>query len=227
MKPPMSTQPSSAPSLSLCMIVKNEALHLERCLRSVAGVVDELIVVDTGSTDGTLAIAEAGRAKVFSYRWQNDFALARNFSLEQATGEWILHLDADEELEPETRAQVKSLIGQTGADGIVMTQRSFTAGSDLVGYSDLRITRLFRNRPEFRYEQAIHEQIRPAIERHGGRVAPSNLIIWHYGYAQGTAQGQESRAARAKTASRTVGGTLVLEFASTSVRKNGLPPVTA
>lgn len=184
------------PLISLCMIVKNEAQNLGRCLASVAGVADEVIVVDTGSTDQTVEVAETGGAKVYRHSWQNDFAEARNFSLAQAAGEWILHLDADEELETETRAQIRPLLAQAAADGFVMTQRNFTAASDLVRYDDLRITRLFRNKAEFRYEQAIHEQIRPSIERQGGRVEPSALIIWHYGYTQLTAQGQQSRARR-------------------------------
>ena len=182
--------------VSLCMIVKNEAPHLERCLLSVAGVVDELVVVDTGSTDRTVEIAAAHQARLFHFAWRDDFSLARNFSLDQARGEWILHLDADEELETDTRARLRPLLAETRADGLLMTQRNFTAGSDLVRYDDLRITRLFRNRPEFRYEQAIHEQIRPSIDRHGGRVAPSDLVIWHYGYVTQTAQGQQSRARR-------------------------------
>jgi glycosyltransferase involved in cell wall biosynthesis len=185
-----------SPTVSLCMIVKNEAQNLARCLASVQGTVDELIIVDTGSTDQTLEIAEAARAKVFRHAWQNDFAEARNFSLQQATGDWILHLDADEALEPETRLKLKPWLSQTLADGVVMTQRSFTAGGDLVRYDDLHITRLFRNRRGYCYEQAIHEQIRPSIERRGGGVVASDFIIWHYGYAVLTAQGQTSRAKR-------------------------------
>jgi tetratricopeptide (TPR) repeat protein len=192
----MSQAMQTRPLISLCMIVKDEAQNLGRCLKSAAEVADEMIVVDTGSTDHTVEVAEVGGARVFRHRWQNDFAEARNFSLEQATGEWILHLDADEALETETRAQIRPLLARTSADGFGMTQRNFTAANDLVRYDDLRITRLFRNRPEFRYEQAIHEQIRPSIERHGGRVEASDLIIWHYGYTQLTAQGQQSRARR-------------------------------
>lgn len=192
----MSTQTVTSGGVSLCMIVKNEAPHLERCLLSVQGVVDEIIVVDTGSTDRTEEIATTCGARLFHYPWRDDFAQARNFSLEQATGAWILHLDADEELETETRVRLRPLLAATTADGLIMTQRNFTAGTDLVRYDDLRITRLFRNRPEFRYEQAIHEQIRPAIERCGGWVVPSDLIIWHYGYATQTAQGQQNRARR-------------------------------
>lgn len=182
--------------VSLCMIVKNEAPNLARCLASVQGVVDEMIVADTGSTDGTVEIARAAGARVQSISWHNDFSKARNASLEPATGRWILHLDADEELEPETRARIRPLLAGTDADAVVMIQRNFTAGSDLVRYDDLHITRLFRRRPEFRYEQAIHEQVRPSIERLGGRIISSDLIIWHYGYAQLTAQGQQNRARR-------------------------------
>ncbi len=185
-----------AASLSLCMIVRNEAENLARCLQSTAGVADEIILVDTGSTDGSVALATAHGAKVFSHPWQNDFSRARNAGLEQATGEWILHLDADEELEAGSAARLRPLLERTTADAVLMVQRSLTPSGALVRYSDLRVTRLFRNRPAYRYEQAIHEQIRPAIERRGGRVVESDLLIWHYGYAQSTAQGRQHRARR-------------------------------
>ncbi|MFM7477225.1 MAG: glycosyltransferase family 2 protein, partial [Microcystis aeruginosa] len=88
------------PKLSLCMIVKNEAENLRRCLDSVKGVVDEMIVMDTGSTDDTIAIAKSYGAIVPSYDWRGNFSDARNEALKYVTGDWILVLDADEELNP-------------------------------------------------------------------------------------------------------------------------------
>lgn len=87
------------PLISLCMIVKNEAGNLSRCLTSVRGVADELIIVDTGSTDDTVAVARSFGAAIVSFPWTGDFAAARNAGLEQARGTWILVLDADEELD--------------------------------------------------------------------------------------------------------------------------------
>ena len=83
-------------TLSLCMIVKNEEKHLAKCLASVRPVVDEMIVVDTGSTDRTVDIAKAFGAQVYNFEWTNNFAEARNYSLSKASGDWILVLDADE-----------------------------------------------------------------------------------------------------------------------------------
>jgi glycosyltransferase involved in cell wall biosynthesis len=91
-------QPLSKPLISLCMIVKDEAQRLPRCLASAKPYVDETVVVDTGSQDETISIAKEYGAKVSSFQWCDDFAAARNYSLSLATGQWILLLDADEEL---------------------------------------------------------------------------------------------------------------------------------
>ena len=90
-------------SVSLCMIVKNEADCLSRCLESMKGLVDEIIIVDTGSTDNTVEIAKQYGAVIKTYQWNNDFSQARNYSLSLATKEWILVLDADEYLRPEDK----------------------------------------------------------------------------------------------------------------------------
>lgn len=95
------------------MIVKNEAAHLARCLASVQAWVDEIILVDTGSTDETIAIAESFQARIFSFAWCNDFAAARNVSLAQAQGEWIFVIDADEELIVTDPAWLSQLREQT------------------------------------------------------------------------------------------------------------------
>jgi glycosyltransferase involved in cell wall biosynthesis len=178
------------------MIVKNEEAHLAHCLDSVRGLVDEIIVVDTGSTDRTLAIAGAYQAKLFHFTWQDDFAAARNASLEPATGDWILQLDADEVLEPRSRAQLQSLLGTTSAEGLRLRVRNLTPPGDLQPFDEFHLTRLFRNRPAYRFEQPIHEQIRPSIERSGGRIRDTDLLILHKGYAQPSVQGGELRAAR-------------------------------
>lgn len=186
----------SYPTLSLCMIVKNEAHWMPRCLESAKGVVDEIIVVDTGSEDGTPEIAREYRAAVYSYEWRDDFASARNFSLQHASGDWVLVLDADEEIEEASRGSIRDLVATTTADGLKIRQRSLLPPGDLQRHEDLYITRLFRNHRGYRFERPIHEQILSSIERQGGKVLTSDLTILHYGYAQPTAQGQESRAKR-------------------------------
>ncbi len=184
------------PLLSLCMIVKNEAAHLARCLESVRGVADELTIVDTGSTDATTAIARGYGAQILHHVWQDDFALARNIGLERATGAWILALDADEILDEPTRIEIRPMLSQTTADGLRLRIRNFTPPGELPAYEDMYYTRLYRNKPQFRYEQAIHEQIRASIEQHNGLIQDTELIILHFGYAQPLAQGGDSRARR-------------------------------
>lgn len=83
-------------AISLCMIVRNEELNIRRCLDSVKNYVDEMVIVDTGSADRTKAVCSEYGARIFDFEWKNDFAAARNFSLEKARGDWILWLDADE-----------------------------------------------------------------------------------------------------------------------------------
>ncbi|MDD2373005.1 MAG: glycosyltransferase family 2 protein, partial [Syntrophomonadaceae bacterium] len=95
-------------SLSLAMIVKDEESCIKRCLDSVINLVDEIIIVDTGSTDKTIEICRSYNAQVFHYSWNNNFAEARNFGLDKVTGDWVLWLDADEEVAPENRNQLNN-----------------------------------------------------------------------------------------------------------------------
>lgn len=103
--------------ISLCMIVKNEAHNLQRCLASVAGAVDETIVIDTGSTDATCEIARAFGARVRTFPWNDNFSDARNASLELATGDWVLVLDADEALAEESKEVLRRLTAVDGVEG--------------------------------------------------------------------------------------------------------------
>lgn len=178
------------------MIAKDEASNLPRCLESVRGVVDEIIVVDTGSTDATVEIATRYGARVESSAWTGDFSASRNAALGYATGDWILVLDADEALASSSRGRLKKELLKTKADGLQVRIRNLSAPGELVAHVDMPLTRVFRNAPEHRFEGAIHEQIAPSIERGGGRIAPSELLILHYGYAQSTVQGSLKRADR-------------------------------
>ncbi len=96
--------------VSLCMIVKNEEDYLPQCLESIKDIVDEIIIVDTGSTDKTVKIAESYGAKVYYFKWNNNFSEARNESLKYATKDWILILDADDELHSEYQENLKLLL---------------------------------------------------------------------------------------------------------------------
>lgn len=144
------------PFLSLCTIVKNESENLGRCLASVQPYVDEIIVVDTGSEDGTPEMASQYAAKVGYFEWCDDFAAARNYALSLVTGEWILVLDADEELVV-TSADFREILKsqpEALAYSIIRTEVKPQAGM-----TPLHMTRLFRNLPEMRYVGRFHEQI--------------------------------------------------------------------
>lgn len=167
--------------ISLCMIVKNEAENLPRCLRSVEGIVDEIVVVDTGSVDGTPEVAARLGARVHRRHWNNDFAEARNASLDLATGDWVLYLDADEELiDGEALRSVSE-----DNEGYFLTIINFT-GDELnsTGTVAAPSMRFFKNKREYRFACAIHEQIAAAVCK-GGPVGWCKAKIHHYGYLHG------------------------------------------
>ncbi len=146
--------------LSLSMIVRDEAERLERCLASVAGFVDEIIVVDTGSRDDTIAIALAQGATVHQRPWPGDFAAARNQALELVNGDWVLVLDADEWLRPEARAPLLALMGQPELLLITLLRREL--GAALAPYSC--VSRLFRRHPGIRWERAYHSLVDDSVD---------------------------------------------------------------
>jgi hypothetical protein len=188
---------ATGPLLSLVMIVRDEAADLPRCLASVAGVVDELVVVDTGSTDDTVAIAIAAGARVIHQTWADDFAAARNAGLDVATGTWILHLDADEELTTATGRALRPALDRLDADAVAVTMRNLSPPGDPVAHRDTPLVRLFRNRPSHRYEGRIHEHVAASVVAAGGRVVhAADLVVVHHGYTRSTVQGGEDRDAR-------------------------------
>jgi tetratricopeptide (TPR) repeat protein len=145
--------------LSLCMIVRDEAQNLPHCLQSVGGVVDEIIVVDTGSTDDTIAIARSCGATVYEQAWQHDFAAARNYALQFVQGEWVLALDADEVLLPSCLDELKGAI--QSPDLIAITLLRQEIGAEQTPYS--LISRLFRRHPQLRFERPYHESIDDSV----------------------------------------------------------------
>lgn len=124
------------PTISLCMIVKNEEHFLEQCLQSVQGLVDEIIIVDTGSTDKTKEIAQKFTAKVFDFQWCDDFSAVRNESLKHATGDWILVLDADETMAERNHAVIKELLSSTSPEvsGFILMQRNYFKSMEDLSY---------------------------------------------------------------------------------------------
>ncbi len=176
--------------ISLCMIVRDEEEHLARCLASVQGVVDEIVIVDTGSVDRTVEIAESFGATILHEEWHGDFATPRNTSIDAATGEWILILDADEELID--GARLRELLHEEDIEGYCLREVNFI-GEELGVESVVNSAfRLFRNRPAYRYSGALHEQIMGKVDPVGGVCTRFvGIEIHHYGYLEPTSRAKE------------------------------------
>jgi glycosyltransferase involved in cell wall biosynthesis len=161
------------------MIVKNEEKHLARCLSSVKDVVDQIVVVDTGSTDVTIRIAESFNANIFNFDWVNDFSAARNFALSKCTGDWILYLDADEELKKSSISELfNNIIKKPAAINCIV--KSLTSEKSKFGV--MKYPRLFPNNLGIRFEGKVHEQIQSSLDKNKIQLIDSNIEIIHYGY---------------------------------------------
>jgi len=165
-------------AISLCMIVKDEERELARCLDSVGGVADETIVVDTGSTDSTREMAAARGARVVPFDFTRiDFAGARNCGLAQASGRWILVLDADEALHAESRPVVREIAARGENAGYYFERLNRQADSARTKID--HVVRLFPNRPGYRYRGRVHETIDASILAGGGRLVRTAIRIDH------------------------------------------------
>ncbi|MDP6902904.1 MAG: glycosyltransferase [Verrucomicrobiota bacterium] len=169
------------PRLSICMIVKDEERFIKRSLESVHTIANQLVVVDTGSRDRTVSFAEECGAEVYEIEWNNDFSGARNDSLQYATGDWVLILDADEIAEPNSIPALRAFINQT--DYLAGTIRNTSAGPDP---KTAPVPRLFRNVPGAYFTGRIHEQVFPSLESKvsewGMKVTACDFEVVHYGY---------------------------------------------
>ncbi len=187
--------PAEGMTMSLCMIVRDEQEMLPRCLETAAPAVEEIVIVDTGSTDATAAIARSYGARVLEHLWAGSFAEARNVSLRAARGDWILYLDADEVLLAEDVPLLRSLTGRTWREAFYLSETNHTGDLEhgtAVTHSALR---MFRNRPEYRFEGRVHEQIANRLPCYlPERIEATGVRIEHYGYLAGV------RDARAKSA---------------------------
>jgi tetratricopeptide (TPR) repeat protein/glycosyltransferase involved in cell wall biosynthesis len=193
---------TTVPRLSVCLIVKNEERHLPRCLESVAGLADEIVVVDTGSTDRTSEIAREHGARVAHFEWRDDFSAAKNFSIEQATGDWILSIDADEAIATRDHRLIRAIVDADAVDAVVVAHRHYVSGDTVLvgwqpgaggyaegesyrGFVDEDCRRLFRNRPWLRFRNRVHEELvsldkgRPLVESRG------TWVLHHYGKSDG------------------------------------------
>jgi tetratricopeptide (TPR) repeat protein len=175
--------PVSGLTLSLVMIVKNEEEMLPGCLDAIHDAVDEIVIVDTGSTDRTVEIAESFGAKVVDFPWNGSFADARNCSLDHATGDWVVYLDADEHLLPEDAAMLRGLLGRTWREAFYLVETNYTGGDDSGSSVAHLAMRVFRHRPDYRFEGRIHEQKTQTMPTDlPERFETTPIRILHYGY---------------------------------------------
>jgi len=167
-------------TITLSIIVKNEEKYLRGCLESVKDVVSEIVLVDTGSTDDTIKIAEEFGAKIFHFDWINDFSAARNYALSKSKGDWILYLDADERLSGKSIEELKKLTHNYNSAGFYCSVKS--AGNSSGSSSMMKYTRLFKNIPGLKFSGKVHEQIEDSLIEKGCRLIDSNIEIIHLGY---------------------------------------------
>ena len=190
-------------TLALSMIVRDAASHLPACLESARGVVDEMVIADTGSTDDTLAVARRLGAGVISIPWTNNFAEARNRALVKVNADWVLVLDADEQLDEGVRGQIRPLLENKLAAGFVVTIRNYVrsleeriwdtaakpndsllpASSVYPGFIEHENVRLFQRDKEVYFVGRVHESVGPRIQELGGKLKPAPFCIHHFGMA--------------------------------------------
>lgn len=188
----------SKPTISLCMIVKDEQSFLGECLKSISRLVDEIIIVDTGSKDDTIKIAESFGAKVIEHKWNNDFSEARNVSLKHATKDWILVLDADEMISKRDFENILALLREESYDALYLIQRNYLIkgilssadvssnddnypeSKDYIGWSPIDTIRIFRNHRGYSFNDVIHESVKLSIKNSGGMIKNTKIPIHHF-----------------------------------------------
>lgn len=191
------------PTITLCIIARDEEEFLPGCLASVRGVVSQIVLVDTGSTDRTVEIAREAGAVVVDHPWEDDFAAARNAALPAATGDWVLVLDADERLAPGAGAALRAALRRPSfvlgllplhdATRLDATPAEICSGSARRGERVL-LPRLIRRLPDLAWKSRLHENIGEWLVRHGRRATLIEADILHFGAVP------EVRAARGKAA---------------------------
>lgn len=167
--------------LSVTIIVRNEEKRLAKCLDSVKDIADEIVLLDTGSDDDTLQIAENFGCRIYETIWNDNFADMRNIALSKAIGEFILYIDADEILinPNEIKKTLNSVDRETG--GWLVDVQSVSESKQVNSFSNYQV-RLFRNHDKIRFEGAIHEQIVHSIKKIGLKINKSAIVIKHFGY---------------------------------------------
>lgn len=184
------------------MVIKDEQEFLPNCLESAKGLIDELIVVDTGSRDNTLVIAKKYGAKIIRHKWNDDFGLPRNISKEKAKGNWILILDADETIAQKDIPKIRRITKNYQITGFEFTQRTYSNRYGLLqdwqksngeypeqenlsgcaGWAPCKLIRLFRNRKQIHFNSPLapHSSVRDSILKIDGKIADSGIHIHHF-----------------------------------------------
>jgi GT2 family glycosyltransferase/tetratricopeptide (TPR) repeat protein len=180
------------PKVSLCLIVKNEEHNLVDCLGPVRDAVDEVVVVDTGSTDRTREVAAALGARVIESPWQDSFSAARNASLDHAQGEWVFWMDADDRLDAANLAKLTALFAELPAAGnVAFVMKCVCAAPAGEPETTVDHVRLFRRAPRHRWDYRVHEQILPALRSNGAELRWSDVVVRHTGYADPALRGRK------------------------------------
>jgi glycosyltransferase involved in cell wall biosynthesis len=191
------------PRIALSMIVRNAEADLPRCLASVTGVVDEMVVADTGSSDATCQVAAQHGARVLQIPWADDFAQARNQALAAVDADWVLVLDADEQLGPEAPVRIPELVVREDVKGYLVTIRNYVpslqqrvwdrpakpndslleTAKTYPAYVEHENVRLFRRDPEIYFVGRVHETVGRRISEIGGALPRADFCIHHFGMA--------------------------------------------
>lgn len=167
------------PKISAFIIAKNEQAVIERALKSLVSFCDEIILVDTGSTDQTKRIALNYTDKIFDFKWVDDFSAARNFALSKCTGDWIIYLDADDEIEPATQNLIKETIENAAEETL-----GFLVNYHYSADRDLLTPRIFRNNPGLKFIMPVHEYLDLSEEQKPLLMPRPELTVIHHKTAE-------------------------------------------
>ena len=193
-EPELPPDPQHKAKVSLTMIVRNEEHNLPHCLQSAQGLFDEIVIVDTGSTDRTKAIAEEYGAIIVDFAWIDDFAAARNVSLAHATGDYAFWLDADDVIDPPEREKIKALLARLRTDrkaAYVVRCACDPSPGGIGGNTVVDHVRLFPVRDDVRWKYRVHEQILPSLRQANVPVRWSDITVRHTGYVDLALRGRK------------------------------------
>jgi glycosyltransferase involved in cell wall biosynthesis len=203
--------PTASPPLSLCLIVRDEQALLGACLNAVKALVDEIIVVDTGSIDRSADIARIYGARVYDFKWCDDFSEARNASLDKARGDWILILDADEIIAPRDHGAISRIVARNAAKACAYSlqtrnytnlangtdwhanDRSYPRQETGLGWFPSNKVRLFPRSAEIRFRYPVHELVDPSLRAAGVPIVSCPIPIHHYGHVNEAKNARKAR----------------------------------